>query len=74
MGNRQNLENQPLQIAFSHGFIYVQTDKQTYYPGQEIKGKVFLLINKKLSPEDNCGVDRLEIKLRGKESFRVKSF
>ncbi|CDW74481.1 UNKNOWN [Stylonychia lemnae] len=74
MGNRQTLEKIPIQIPFSHGFIYVQTNKQSYYPGEEIYGVVSLMVNKPMSQIDHSGVDKLEIRLKGKETFKYKVY
>ena len=58
MGNttKSLVKSVPLAIAFSHGFIYVETDKNVYYPGEKIEGVVHLLINKPLNPQSGTGV------------------
>lgn len=71
MGNQQKIiEQTPLKIAFSHGFLYVETDKHVYYPGETINGRVHLLLNKPFNSEDECVIKSLDLKLRGKESFK----
>jgi sporulation-control protein spo0M len=50
----------------------VETEKHVYYPGETIKGSVHLLVNKPLGPDTNTGVRRLDLKLRGKETFKYK--
>ena len=75
MGNSlqlSNLASLPRNIAFSHGFIYLETEKNVYYPGEIIKGSVHLLINKSLSSKEELPVKSLELRLRGKETFKFK--
>ncbi len=73
MGNTQAIKETPLQIAFSHGFLYIETDKSVYYPGEILKGTVHLLLNEPLGPDNNLPCLRLDLKLRGKESFKFLS-
>ena len=64
MGGSIDRDCIPSNIVFSHGFMYVELEKNVYYPGESIKGSVHLLINKELSRVNN-----LEIRIKGLETF-----
>jgi hypothetical protein len=70
MGNIQKLKEAPLKMAFTHGFLYVETDKNVYYPGETINGTVHLLLNKPIISDEGLCVSSLDIKLKGKETFK----
>ena len=67
MGGTISSEDLPMRIAFSHGFLYLELEKNVYYPGQTINGNAHLLINKALH-----NVASLDLKLKGKETFNFK--
>ena len=77
MGNSTQtlIEKYPLAMAFNHGFIFVETDKNVYYPGDTILGAIHLLINKPIVGQDGRGgVSSLDLVLKGKETFKFDCF
>ncbi len=45
--------------------MFIELEKNIYYPGEEIRGSVHLMINKELEL-----VKSLDIKLKGMESYK----
>jgi len=68
MGGTIDRDCIPSNIVFPHGFMYVEMEKNVYYPGETIIGSVHLLINKDLNRVNN-----LEIKIKGLETFNYVS-
>ena len=47
--------------CFDGGYLYVKTDKPYYYPGNQVLGKIYIRLERPMSPS------HLEIKVAGKE-------
>jgi len=48
--------------------MYVETEKNVYYPGELVNGCIHLMLTEEVS-----GLDILQIRVKGKESFKFKS-
>ena len=49
------------RAGFEGGFIFVKSEKPSYYPGDTVKGKIFLRLMTPMSASN------LEIRVKGKE-------
>lgn len=68
VSSNRDLLDMPVNSLFKEGFLFLETDKSIFYPGETLDCSIQLFLKKTLDH-----VDRLVVNILGKEYFKFNS-